>query len=238
MPTQIAQNIQAIDLCTYIEDIKAIVISDIHIGFEESLEKQGILVPRFQFKDIVKRLDWIFSQAQIERVILNGDVKHEFGSISRQEWREVRRLIDYFRKKNVEIVAVRGNHDTIFGPLARELLVKEVKEIRHKDILIAHGDYIPAQPLKTIIIGHEHPAVTLRDKSKAEKFKCFIKTTYGKSTLIVQPAFNPLTQGTDILKEKTLSPLLTELQKAEIFIVDDETHQVLSFGKMSKLSKS
>lgn len=238
MPTQIAKNIQAIDLCTYIEDIQALVISDIHIGFEESLEKQGILIPRFQFKDIVRRLDWIFSQAPIKRVILNGDVKHEFGSISRQEWREVRRLIDYFRKRNIDIIAVKGNHDTIFGPLARELSVNEVKEIRHKDILIAHGDYIPANLSKTIIIGHEHPAVTLREASKAEKYKCFIKTTFRKSTLIVQPAFNPLTQGTDILKEKTLSPLLTELQKAEIFIVDDETHQVLSFGKISKLAKS
>ena len=154
MPTQLAPNVQAIDLCTYIEDIQALIISDIHIGFEESLERQGVLVPRFQFKDIINRLEWIFSETNIKRVMLNGDVKHEFSTISKQEWREVRRLVDYFKKKRVELIAVKGNHDTIFGPLARELGVTEVKEIRHKDILIVHGDYVPKVLAPTIIMGH------------------------------------------------------------------------------------
>ncbi len=235
MPTKLTENVYAADLCTYLPDIKTIIISDLHIGFEESLKKQGVLVPRTQYKQIIKRLDWITSNVNVENVILNGDVKHEFGTISQQEWREVLRLIEYFEKKNIEIIIVKGNHDTIIGPIARKKQLKEVKEFRHKNILITHGDYVPDKLAPVIIMGHEHPAITLREKAKAEKFKCFIKGKYKKSIIIVQPSFNPLTQGTDVTKEEALSPLLSDLSKFEVYIVNDKTHEVLPFGKLRNL---
>ena len=233
---KLVENIYAVDLCTYLPDIKTIIISDLHLGFEEALGKQGVLVPRVQFKDIIARLDWIISAVPVEKVVLNGDVKHEFGTISKQEWREVTRLVEYFRNKKIEIIAVKGNHDTIFGPLAKKLQIIEVRELKHKNILIAHGDYVPTKLLPIIIIGHEHPAITLREKAKSEKFKCFLKTKFKGSILIVQPSFNPLTQGTDVLKEQVLSPLLTNLSAAEVFVVNDKTHEVLGFGKLKNLA--
>lgn len=236
MLTKLADGVYAIDLCTYLPDIKALVIADLHLGFEESLGRQGVLVPRAQYKAIIKRLDWILEHVAVEHVILNGDVKHEFGTITKQEWREVRRLFEYFQSKNLKITVIKGNHDTILGPIARALQLKEVKEARHKDVLITHGDYAPSKLEKIVIIGHEHPAITLREKAKAEKFKCFLKGKYKKSVLIVQPSFNTLTEGTDILKEQFLSPLIKDVSSFEAFIVDDKTHQVLPFGKVSKIA--
>ncbi len=235
MPTRLTEGVYAVDLCTYLPDIKTIIISDLHLGYEESLGKQGVLVPRFQFKNIIKRLDWITGHIAVEQVVLNGDVKHEFGTISKQEWREVLRLIEYFEKKNIKITVIKGNHDTVLGPIARKKQLKEVKEARHKDILITHGDYVPEKLAPVIIMGHEHPAITLREKAKAEKFKCFLKGKYKKSSLIVQPSFNPLTEGTDVTKEQVLSPLLTNLPSFEVYIVNDKTHEVLPFGKIKNL---
>ena len=237
MPTKLAENIQAIDLCTYLTDAKTLIISDLHLGYEESLSKKGTLVPRTQYKRIIKRLEWILKQVEVKHVVMNGDIKHEFGTISKQEWREVIRLIDFFDKKNIKITAIKGNHDTILGPIARRRNIREVKEIRHKNILITHGDYEPKKPLPIIIMGHEHPAIVLRDDAKAEKFKCFIKGKYKKSTLIVQPSLNPLTEGTDISKQQVLSPLIHNLDKFEVFIVDDKSHEVLPFGKLVNISK-
>ncbi len=229
---KLSPNIYAIDLCIYLSDIKTLIISDLHLGYEEALQKRGVLVPKTMFKQIIKRLDWILSQVPVEKVILNGDIKHEFGTISVQEWREVLRLIEYFEKKNIEILAVKGNHDTIFSPIARKKQIKEVKEARHKDILIAHGDYIPEKPSKIIIIGHEHPAITLREKAKAEKFKCFLRGKYKKSVLIVQPSFNPLTEGSDVLKKEVLSPLIKNISNFDVYIVNDKTREVMAFGKI------
>jgi len=235
MPTKIAQGVYAVDLCTYLTDVKTLIISDLHLGYEESLGKQGVLVPRTQYKKIIKRLDWVLSHVVVENVVLNGDVKHEFGTISKQEWREVRRLLEYFQNKNIKITIVKGNHDTILGPIARVMQLKEVREARHKDILITHGDYVPEKLAPIIIMGHEHPAITLREKAKAEKYKCFIKGKFKKSTLIVQPSMNPLTEGTDVLKEQVLSPLIKNILSFEVFVVDDKTHEVLPFGKISRL---
>ena len=235
MPTKLTEGVYAIDLCTYLPDIKTIIISDLHLGFEESLGKQGVLVPRLQFKNIIKRLDWITHHVAVEQVVLNGDVKHEFGTISKQEWREVLRLIEYFEKKGIKILIVKGNHDTVLGPIARKKQLKEVKEARHKNILMTHGDYIPAKLAPIIIMGHEHPAITLREKAKAEKFKCFLKGKYKKSMLIVQPSFNPLTEGTDVIKEQVLSPLIADISKFEVYVVDDKTHEVLPFGRIKNI---
>jgi len=232
---KLAPNIYAVDLCIYLSDIKALILSDLHLGYEESLQKRGVLVPKTMFKQIMRRLDWILNQIPVEKVIFNGDIKHEFGTISVQEWREVLRLIEYFEKKNIELLAVKGNHDTIFGPIARKKQVKEVKEFRDKDILIVHGDYVPEKLSKIIIIGHEHPAVTLREKAKAERFKCFLKDKFKKSVLIVQPSFNPLAEGSDVLKGGILSPLISGVERFEIFVVNDKSHDVLPFGKVKGL---
>lgn len=231
---KLADNVFAVDLCAYLPDAKALIVADLHLGYEESLGKKGVLVPRTQFKSVIKRLEWILKKVEVKRVILNGDVKHEFGVISKQEWREVLRLLDFFKEKNIEVIVVKGNHDTVLGPIAQKREVKEVKEFRHGDVLIIHGDYEPSRPAKIIVIGHEHPAISLKEEAKYEKFKCFLKGPYKKSVLIAQPAFFPLTTGTDVLNEPTLSPLLKDLSKFEAFIVDDETHRVLPFGKLKK----
>lgn len=235
MPTKLAEGVYAVDLCTYLPDIKAIIISDLHLGYEESLGKQGVLVPRMQYKKIIKHLDWITEHVAVERVILNGDIKHEFGTISKQEWREVLRLIEYFEKKEIKITIVKGNHDTILGPIARKKQLKEVSEARHKNILITHGDYVPEKLAPIIIMGHEHPAITLREKAKSEKYKCFIKGKYKTSTLIVQPSMNPLTEGTDVTKKQVLSPLIKDLPSFTAYIYNNKTHEVLPFGKIRNL---
>ncbi|MEM3154422.1 MAG: metallophosphoesterase [Candidatus Woesearchaeota archaeon] len=236
MPTKLATGVYAVDVCTYLPDAKTLIVADLHLGYEESLGRQGVLVPKTMFKRIIKRLDWILEHVAVEHVVLNGDVKHEFGTISTQEWREVRRFVEYLQKKGIAITVVKGNHDTILGPMARVLQLKEVKEARHRDILIVHGDYVPQKLAPIILMGHEHPAIILREKAKSEKFKCFLKGKYKKCTLIVQPSMNPLTEGTDVLKEQVLSPLIKDILSFEAFIIDDKTHEVLPFGKIRKFS--
>ena len=46
---EIAKGIEIIDLGLYIKKHKLLVFADFHIGYEESLNKQGVLIPRFQF---------------------------------------------------------------------------------------------------------------------------------------------------------------------------------------------
>jgi len=67
------------DLALYLEEYKTLIIGDSHMGFEEALNKQGILVPRFQFKETVIRLEKILKNVKPETIIINGDIKHVCG---------------------------------------------------------------------------------------------------------------------------------------------------------------
>lgn len=232
---QIAQGIEIVDLGLYLAKHKILILSDFHIGYEEELNKKGVLVPRVQYKDVMDRLEMIFSKIKPEIIAINGDLKHEFGAISKQEWKETMRLIDYLERKG-RLVLIKGNHDAILGPIAEKKDIKVVDELFADDILIMHGHKLPTtnhEP-KTIIIGHEHPAVKIRSDVRAEKYKCYLKGKYKGKTLIVQPSFNLLLEGTDILSEEPLSPFLKQdLSNFEAYVVGKK---VYDFGKLKNLA--
>ncbi len=252
---QISKNIEIIDLCLYLKKENILILADTHIGYEESLNKQGVLIPRFQFKETIQRLEKILkllnpkdskglgnsknfqSKIKPNKIIINGDIKHEFGTISEQEWRHTLKLLDFLSKHCKELILIKGNHDTILGPIADKRNIKILDSYKTNDTLIIHGHKIPdkLKGIKTIIIGHEHPAVSINEGVRTELFKCFLKGKYKKTTLIVQPSFNLVTEGTDILKEKVLSPFLKQdLSNFECFVVGNEVYE---FGKLKKLYK-
>lgn len=237
---EISKGIEIVDLCLYLKKDNALIISDTHIGYEEALNEQGILIPRLHFEDMAERLEKTFKKTgKLRKIIINGDIKHEFGHISAQEWRNALRLIDLLGRNSGEIILVRGNHDTILGPIAkkRDVMVRDSYKIR--DMLMVHGHKLPKKEelkgVKAIMIGHEHPAVTVHEGVREEKFKCFLKGRWKGKTLIVQPSFNLVSEGTDMIKDELLSPFLQQdLSGFECFIVGDK---VYDFGKLRALKR-
>ena len=140
---KILDDIEIIDLALYLKKHKTLVIADIHIGYEEALNKQGLLVPRFQLKEVLRRSEKIVSKVKPDTIIINGDIKHEFGEISDQEWRDTLKVLDFLSKHCKKIILTKGNHDTILGPLAKKRSVEVVDEYKIDDVYITHGHKIP-----------------------------------------------------------------------------------------------
>lgn len=229
---EILPNIEIIGLALYLKKQRILVIADLHIGFEEMLNKEGVLIPRHQLKDITERLNKIFSKCKPKKIIINGDLKHEFGTISEQEWRDTLKIVDYLARKG-KLILIKGNHDTILGPISKKRNIELVDYYKTGDILIAHGDKIIEEKCKTLIIGHEHPAVSLKEAGRIEKYKCFLKGKYKRKNLIVMPSMNTVTEGTDVIEDELLSPYLQQnLNNFEVFIVADK---VYDFGKLKNL---
>jgi len=233
---EILKDIEIVDLGLYLKNEKILILADLHIGYEESLNKQGLLIPRFQFADLIKRLKRILKQVRPKLIIINGDLKHEFGYISETEWRQTLKILDFLTRK-AEVVLLKGNHDTILGPIAQKRNL-EIKDYFVVDkIYICHGHYIPEdkdfKKAKTVIIGHEHPAVGIREYPRVERFKCFLLGKYKNKKLIVQPSMNSVAEGTDVLSEKPLSPFLEQnIDNFEVFVIEKEVYK---FGKLIKL---
>lgn len=236
MVMEIHPGIKIIDLALYLPKQKIVCFSDFHIGYEESLARKGVLVPRQQYKITIDKLEQIFAKIEADTVVINGDLKHEFGRVTRQEWKEVSRLLDYLARKVKKIVVIKGNHDPGLGPLTSKRDLEVVNDYKVDDILFIHGDVIPEKTAKILIMGHEHPAITLQKDARREKYKCFIKGKFKKSVLIVQPSFNILTIGTDVTSEDLLSPLLEKgTSNFEVWIHAEDKKEALYFGKVKKL---
>jgi len=231
----ISKNISIIDLALYFEEEKVLVLSDLHIGYEEYLNKQGVLVPRFQLEDLAKKINNILDRVDAPKIIINGDIKHEFGTISKQEWQDTIKILDMFNGK--EVILIKGNHDAILGPIAEKKNIEIKDHYKIGDVYICHGDKIPDdedfKKSKIIIIGHEHAAVSFKERAD-EKYKCFLKGKWKNKLLLAMPSMNLVTQGTDVTREKLLSPFLQKnIDDFEVFVVENKTY---NFGKLKDLA--
>lgn len=236
---QVNKEIELVDLGLFLTKEKILVLADFHIGYERTLNKKGIFVPMFQFKDTITRIESLLQKIEPKKIIILGDLKHEFGSISQSEWDQTLELLDLLKNYCNDIVLLKGNHDKVLFPIAAKKNLEIKDHFFINDFYVCHGNKIPTDlefyKANTLIIGHEHPAITLRDSGREETFKCFLNGSYKDKQLIVLPSFNLVTEGTNILKEELLSPFLKQdLNDFEVYIVGKK---VYAFGKIKNLLK-
>jgi len=232
---EISPGIEIIGKSLWFKKQKALVIADLHIGYEEALNKQGILVPRMQFKETLSELKVLLEQTKPKLIIINGDLKHEFGQISRQEWNETIAILDLLMKFS-KIILIKGNHDTILSTIARERGLKIFNYFILGGVCFLHGDKIVETEkiarCKTLIIGHEHPSISLSEGMKIEKYKCFLLGKYKDKKLVVMPSLLPIIEGSDIRRGEFLSPYLKNIQNFEVFAVGNKIYK---FGKLKNI---
>ena len=230
---QIIENVQIVDAALYLQQSEILILNDLHLGYEQVLHLKGILVPRQQLKIILNKLEKIIRKFKPKKVIINGDLKHEFGKILEREWKEVLQFLDFLLHHVEEVIIIQGNHDPVLKPILLKRGVNILPEYRVGEILIVHGDELVETDAKIIIIGHEHPAVSLNEGGKVEKFKCFLKGRWQDKKLLVVPSFNPLLEGTDILEGNFLGPFLKDVENFTIFIINEE--EIFNFGQVKNL---
>jgi uncharacterized protein len=228
-----------------------LVLSDLHLGFEEQITgSEGF--PHTQFRDIVNKLDKIFEQLKNEKIIIKqiiicGDLKHEFDKISKDEWRETFALFSYLDKqidpniKTNKIVLIKGNHDNLLAPILKNLHIQLFDYYKTKKICFLHGDKMYENWLNgcnMLIMGHLHPSITLKDKYKQEKYKCFLRGKWKEKEVFILPSFSDSTIGYDLNIKNDNNFLIIKnnrLKKFEVIIYNNKTNYV--FGKLNKLIK-
>src|SRR3989344_1920454 len=83
---------------------RTLILGDLHIGAEEALNKQGFMIPRFQFLNIRDEILEVVGNDDYDTIIINGDLKHEFGTISQTEWSNTMKLLEMLLKHSQETV--------------------------------------------------------------------------------------------------------------------------------------
>ncbi len=230
----------------YLREESAVLVADLHLGLEDSLRGSGVVLPRGQLPRILPPIEGAIRRFEPERIIILGDVKHEFGGRTRLEWEEVSGLIRALRGAGVEVEVVRGNHDNYLVPVLARMSVRLWDpHLRLGRFLLTHGhrsvDPGDLEGVDAVLAGHEHPAVALGDPTGPRvRFRCALSVPLpGGRRLVVLPAASPLLRGVDVLtvpRGSWLSPLLrgADVGSAEVIAVDREVGAI-RLGTVSEL---
>ncbi|MEK6820183.1 MAG: metallophosphoesterase [Nanoarchaeota archaeon] len=228
-----------IDKSVFFPQEKILVVADLHLGYEQALNEAGVFLPKHQFKEIMENMKKIIEKTgKLKEIIILGDLKHEFGTISSQEWREVLEFLDFLQEKTEKIVLIKGNHDTILEPIAKRKNL-EVKDFYiKKDVAFLHGHKsfleVLDKKVKLLVMGHKHPAITIRENVKAETYKCFLVGKFKDKEIIILPSFFPLVEGSDVFIEDTNLAFKFKFSGFKVYVVGDK---VYGFGKLKKVGK-
>ncbi len=178
----------------FISDLSAVVIADLHIGYEEELRKEGIKIPD-PTEEMIGRIEKIISKKRAKRLIILGDVKHPIGPCEK---------IKALEKIDVELSVVKGNHD---GGI-EEILGGKIypsSGFRIGNYGFIHGHSWPGKEImeaKFVFMGHLHPEIELKDSvGKIHRYPCHLvgeltkegrKRYDGEPKIFVLAAFNTL----------------------------------------------
>ncbi len=236
----------------YIDDLSTIVVSDLHLGLESLMADSGMFMPKFQLSEMKEDLSNMIAERDVEKLIVCGDIKHEFSETSYGERKEVEELMEFLGELVEDIYLVKGNHDNyLIYPVKGYEDVELQETFVLEDVCFAHGhekdERMRGLDVNYLIIGHEHPALSLKDDiGVKEKIRCFL---YGEmeddKKLIVMPAFSELAQGSDmnnVREQELLSPVLkdmVDLDNMKAVGVDKEAglFEFPELGELRKIDK-
>jgi|TARA_Y100000310_G_scaffold54553_1_gene49978 putative SbcD/Mre11-related phosphoesterase len=216
-----------------------LAIGDLHLGYESMLKSQGVMLPFNQLDNTKQEIDKIIQDIKgrnqnLKKIILMGDIKHSF-NFDKSEKLEIRDFLEFLEQyvQKKDIILIKGNHEKF------ELDNREYKDFQiENDIIFTHGDKsypeILDKKIDTIVMAHLHPAITLKEGPKREKYKCYLIGKWKSKRLIILPSFIPLIAGTEISNshKKDFSIISEkEMKKLKAYIIGEK--KILGFGRLS-----
>jgi len=191
-------------------DDNALVVADMHLGYEAALESEGLSIPRVQTKKIEQYLTDVIDEVRPSKLVVAGDLKHNFSRNLTQEWRDVDRFVRMLSGR-VKLEVVKGNHDNYLGAILGEYKIPLTAETTCSGVRILHGHRGTLSRGMTIM-GHLHPSIRLGDSVGASvKNPCFLFDP--KMNVLVLPALSLVSPGTDVIGQSWsggISPLLPD----------------------------
>ena len=205
---------------------KSLVVSDIHIGFENSMAANQIFIGKnSSTRETIQEITQIVDDEKPDSIVLLGDIKSSIKNISKIEWDEVPIFFKEITKK-CEVVLVPGNHDANIHKLVPDnvSLISSTGMVE-EDILLTHGHTMPSENfshVNRIIMGHLHPVFFQEDSIlngqrvwisiKTEKEKIFPNKT-GELEITIIPSFNKYFYATTKKRnKKSTSPIVNRIK--------------------------
>lgn len=210
------------DRCLILDDGgPTAVLGDLHLGYEKAMEEEGMYLPRMNTDSIRMNLNRILSKYEPKRVVLLGDIKHDFRRSKYEARQEVATILNLVSEA-AETVVVKGNHDNFLQNMLSGMGMLAVEYVDIAGFRLEHGHVDTGK--RPVIIGHEHPSVRIPGSmTGGMKIQCFVHAR--KDGVIVLPPFSPFSSGNDISLDPgcLMADALkkSDLPSAEIYGISD-----------------
>jgi putative SbcD/Mre11-related phosphoesterase len=205
--------------CLILDNGPTVVIGDLHLGYERALEGEGIYLPRVNTRSIRDSLNRIIYRYEPKRVVLLGDIKHDFAKAPYESRREVSRMINMLADA-AEVVVIKGNHDNFLQNILSDTGMRVMDHVDIAGFRLEHGHSDSGK--RPVIIGHEHPSVRISDgMSGSVKLQCFLHSE--AEGIIVIPPFSPFSSGNDLSEESFMSGACrkADMNRARVYGVSE-----------------
>jgi putative SbcD/Mre11-related phosphoesterase len=217
--------------CIFIREAGICAASDLHIGLEDELCRQGLAFPLQEERMLRERMELVLEKFRPSLFVLAGDVLHSFDRIDGNVRRKFAAILKTLEKQ-CPVILLQGSHDTMVSSLGRFL-----DRYDAAGYTFAHGHAALGEH-GNLVLGHEHPVIQI----EMERMPCFLfgeKLVNGKD-IVILPAFNPLCQGVTINRVERrdlMSPLLKRVDVDGFCPVLEVQGEVLAFPKLGELRR-
>jgi len=204
-----------------------LAVADLHLGYAWAHRHAGQLMPITARDMTPERLRGLVDDYKPKQLVLLGDIVHR--AVPVEPVKEALLAVLDCLPPQLTVTAIAGNHDrNIERLLHADTRFVPVTHFSANGCVFVHGDAASAAVAEAdikatkakqgwIVIGHEHPSVTLGDGVATwEKYPCFMIC----DGLLVLPAFSQWAAGNS--HDEYMSPLLEcgEI-KSKVAIVGD-----------------
>jgi putative SbcD/Mre11-related phosphoesterase len=222
-------------------EVKTLVIADVHLGIEAELRQKGIHIGS-QTAKLLERAVKCVKAVEPDAMVLLGDVKHTVPKLSFQDRKEV----PFFLAALAEyapVYVVKGNHDGKLNELLptgkHEIYSEGARGFLFDGVGYTHGHSWPSIDLLSatyILMGHNHPRVRLTGSHYTSMKRVWIRAKcdyeavkrqypelngWSDPWVTIMPAFNALCGGVTFnsSNKRLLGPIATKLLRFEAMAV-------------------
>lgn len=211
---------------------RTLIISDLHLGLEEELRRNGVYVPPVT-PMMLGELAKIGEGTRATKLVVLGDIKHSTAGVTPFEIREIHNFFGGVLRMFRDVLIVPGNHD---GGIMRiglgSVNVSSPQGIRINvdgfTVGLTHGHTrLPKYlvDVDLLLAGHHH--LYVRGISRyVEKYPVWVRTLRARSPkeIIIVPAFNNLLGGATLMGNVERGPVLNlaleDPRSTEVYTLD------------------
>lgn len=172
----------------WLAEERMLVAGDLHLEKGSSYATRGVMLPPFDTRATLLRLEAEVAELEPATLVLLGDTFHDGKAVGRLAFDDRLRLEALARGRT--LVWVVGNHDAEGpGPLPGDV----ADEVAVATLTLRHEPQPGCQPGE--VSGHLHPCAKVLGRGRAVRRRCFL--TDGERVIL--PAFGAYAGGLNVL---------------------------------------